>query len=432
MLRGTFLALGCVLLLGPAAWAADDFERPPINYSKAAPRNAVSHLQAKLAKGEARLEFDKTWGYLPALLRALDIPTSSQVLVFSKTSLQRQRIAPATPRAIYFNDRNYVGFCQHGQVLEISAADPELGAVFYTLEQEPDNGPRLVRQTDACMLCHASSHTRGVPGHLVRSVYPDAQGLPILSSGSFRIDQTSPLERRWGGWYVSGTHGKQTHLGNIILKGSREPDPDQLAKLGGLNRTDLKDYFDTSAYLTPHSDIVALLVLEHQAEMHNLFTRANFQVRMAIHDEMLLNKELQRGDEYRSESTYRRIWNAAEPLVRYLLFSGEAKLTDRIAGPSTFAADFARQGPRDKKGRSLRDLDLETRLFKHPCSYLIYSPEFQALHPELKTYVYKYLHDVLTNRYSPREFDHLSATDRQTIFEILRDTLPDLPAYWRG
>src|SRR6185369_12949183 len=154
----------------------------------------------------------------------LKVPRSSQTLVFSKTSLQRSRIGPKTPRAVYFADDVYVGYCQHGPVMEVSAVDPQLGTVFYTLEQDAADRPKFVRQGDSCLLCHASSQTRGMPGHLVRSVYSDADGQPILSSGSFRIDQTSPLERRWGGWYVTGTHGKATHLGNLLIKDRRPPE----------------------------------------------------------------------------------------------------------------------------------------------------------------------------------------------------------------
>lgn len=424
-----------LFVFGLPGWSivrADDFEREPISYSKAKPKNAITSLQERIDQGQAKLHFDKDFGYLPAVLRELNVPTSSQTLVFSKTSVQRQRISPSTPRALYFNDDTYVGYCQFGPMLEFTAVDPELGAVFYTLEQEAKAKPRFLRQTDACLLCHGSSQTRGVPGHLVRSVFPDGQGLPNLAMGTFRIDQTSPLARRWGGWYVSGTHGKQTHLGNIIFKGNQEPDAEQLAKLGGLNCASLKNRFDTSGYLTPHSDIVALMVLEHQAEMQNLLTRANFLTRQALYDEAALNRDLGRNADYRSETTYHRIWNAAKPLVRYLLFSGEAKLTEPIAGTSTFAVDFSKLGPRDRKGRSLRDLDLNSRVFRYPCSYLIYSASFEALHPELKSHVLRCVHDVLIGRDSSRDFEHLSAADRQAILEILRATKKDLPRYWRG
>lgn len=409
--------------------AADEFEREPIQYSKAAPDNAVSRLQDRLDTGKARLVFDERQGFLRALLKELSVPESSQVLVFSKTSMQRHRIGPKTPRALYFNDNVYVGYCRSGAVLEISAVDPKLGAVFYTLDQEAASRPKFKRQGDSCLLCHASSQTRSVPGHLVRSVFPDAVGLPILSSGSYRIDQTSPIARRWGGWYVTGTHGKQSHLGNLVLQEPREPE--EIDNRAGLNVTDLKGRFDTSAYLTGHSDVTALMVLEHQTEMHNLITRASFQTRVALHDELLLNRELKRPDDYVSETTSRRIKSVIEPLVRYLLFSGEARLGEKMTGTSSFATDFARPGPRDPRGRSLRDLDLASRLFKYPCSYLIYSDAFAGLPEAARYQVYRRLWAILNGNDSGRDYDHLTADDRQTILEILQATQRDFDS-WRA
>jgi hypothetical protein len=363
-----------------------------------------------------------------ALLEALDVPVSSQTLVFSKTSLQRERIGPRTPRALYFNDDVYIGFCQHGDVLEISAADPQLGAVFYTLDQDPV-APKLMRHTDACLQCHGSPQTRGIPGHVLRSVYPDRSGTPVLSLGSFRIDQTTPFAQRWGGWYVTGTHGQQKHLGNFLVR--REREPEQIDNAAGLNLTSLAERIDVSAYPAPGSDLVALMVLEHQTEMHNLITRASFLARQALHEEAELNRELGRPSDYRSETTWRRLKNAGDPLVRYLLFSKEAALTEPIRGVSAFAEEFAQRGPRDAQGRSLRQLDLEKRLFRHPCSYVVYSDAFAALPAPMKNYVYERLLDVLKGRDYSGDFDHLSAADRLAIYEILVGTLQDLPPSWR-
>jgi hypothetical protein len=427
-----FKPIAVLLLLGTGFTlrASDDFERDPFNYRNAVPSNAVTRLVERLALEKATLTYETHFGYLRSLLKELGVPASSQMLVFSKTSMQRHRISPKTPRALYYSDDVYVGFCQHGRVIEISAADPKLGAVFYTLEQEPAVKPKFVRQNDSCLLCHGSSQTKGVPGHLIRSVYSDLEGQPILSAGSFRIDQTVPLAKRWGGWYVTGTHGKQTHLGNLLVKGRREPE--EIKNLGGLNVTSLRDRCDAAGYLTPHSDLVALMVLEHQTEMHNLIARAGMQTRLALHDEAALNKELGRGEDYHSESTYRRIKSVADPLVKYLLFGGETKLTDRIRGTSGFAEEFARRGPRDSKGRSLRDFDLETRLFKYPCSYLVYSSSFDALPIELTDYVWRRVFDILNDRDYTRDFDHLAAADRLALLEILRETKKDLPNYWRA
>lgn len=420
MFRLSSLALaGCLA----ACAHAQEFEQEPIRYSQAKPDNRVSRLIERVAAGEAKLEHEEHFGYLRALLSALDVPTDSQMLVFSKTSLQRHRIAPRTPRALYFNDDVYIGFCQQGDVLEISAVDSQLGTVFYTLDQDPLLAPNFRRQTDNCLICHGSSQTKEIPGHVVRSVFSDASGLPILSSGTYRIDHTSPIEKRWGGWYVSGTHGGQKHLGNLIVRGKFERD--EIDNSAGQNQKSLEGRFDTSKYLQPHSDIVALMVLEHQADAHNYLARANFLTRQAIHHQNSLNRELHEPADRVWDSTKSRIKNAGEPLVEYLLFSDEAELSSPIRGTSGFTESFAQRGPRDQRGRSLRDFDLQKRLFKFPCSYLIYSPSFAALPPEVKTYVFRRLHEVLDGQDQSEKFAHLSAADRTAIREILTDTLPD-------
>jgi hypothetical protein len=426
-------AIQGVLLPASFLWltartVANDLEQAPLYYTKAPADNAVTKLQQRLDRGKATLAFNETFGYLPALLRELNVPHSSQMLVFSKTSMQRHRISPRTPRALYFNDDTYVGYCQRGAVLEITAVDPHLGAVFYTLEQKPVAKPRVVRQDYSCLVCHGSSQNQGFPGQLVRSVYADDQGLPILSAGTYRIDQTSPLKERWGGWYVTGTHGNQAHLGNLIVRNERRPE--EIDNTPNLNATNLGRWIRPADYLTPHSDIVALMVFEHQAEMHNRITRASYLTRIALYEEAELNKALGRPADYRSDLTQRRIKSACEPLVKYLLFSGETRLTAKIEGTSAFAREFARQGPRDPKGRSLRDLDLETRLFRYPCSYLIYSDAFEALPEAARDYVLERLWNVLDDGGNTGDYGHLSADDCRNVRDILLATKKGLPSYW--
>jgi hypothetical protein len=423
----SFLLAALVLAVGPAR--AADIEQEPIRYSDTEPDNPVSRLQARLDAGQARLSYDPKVGYLRSLLHELGVPPSSQMLVFSKTSFQRERIGPRNPRALYFNDDTYVGYCRRGEVLEVSAADARLGTVYYTLSQEQTDKPRLVRQTDACLICHGSALNQGLPGHLVRSVYSDPAGYPILSMGTHRIDHTSPLAQRWGGWYVTGDVGRQTHLGNLVLH--EEAAPERIDNRAGLNVTDLGNRFPASSYLSRHSDIVALLVLEHQAEAQNRITRASFLTRMALYEAAEINKALGRPADYQSESTERRIANAAEPLVQYLLFSGEATLTEKVQGTSDFAREFAARGPRDGRGRSLRDFDLEKRLFRYPCSYLVYSAAFDALPPAVKDVILRRLWEVLSGKDTKPEYAHLSPADRRAVLEILLATRPGLPAYWK-
>jgi len=409
--------------------AADEFDAPPINYRDAMPANRVASLQQRLADGETALA-GSSLEVLQTVLRELQVPESSQVLVFSKTSMQRQKISPRTPRAIYFSDDVYVGYCHGSDVMEISAVDPQLGTVFYTLERTDAGPTQMQRQTDNCLTCHSSSHTRQIPGHVVRSVYPDNSGLPLLSMGSHRIDHSSPLKERWGGWYVTGTHGEQTHLGNLIVRGQKEPE--EIDNSAGQNITCLDKLFDTRNYLTPHSDLVALMVLEHQTEGHNRITRANFQCRMALHQQAQLNKELRQPADYLWESTRSRIRSASEELACYLLFCEEAPLSGKLEGTSSFAMDFAAMGRRDGQGRSLRDFDIQRRIFKYPCSYLIYTEAFDSLPAQVKDQVWRRIWEVVTGQDKSETFAHLSAADRTAIREIILATKQDLPNYWRA
>lgn len=424
------LAVGATLFAsGRLVCLADDaIEQAPIEYSKAEPRNRISRLQAKLDSGELKLSYDGERGYLPALLDALRVPVESQMLVFSKTSLQRARISPRSPRAVYFNDDVYVGYCRKGEVLEITAADPQLGAVFYTLAQQETPAPRFARQTESCLICHSSSRTEGVPGLLVRSVFTDGSGEPVLSMGSTTVDYRTPLADRWGGWYVTGLHGKQQHRGNLIVEDGARPEP--IDNANGQNVTALADRFKVAHYPAAHSDIVALMVLEHQAVVHNRLTKANFETRAALHYERELNRALGEPEGNRLDSTTRRIENAGNQLVDALLLVDEAPLAEPIAGTSGFAEAFEQGGPKDPQGRSLRQFDLKSRLFRYPCSYLIYSEAFDGLPPEMRQYVWQRLGEVLRGDDRSGRFDHLTLQDRRDIAAIVRDTKSGLPENW--
>lgn len=172
--------------------------------------------------------------------------------------------------------------------------------------------------------------------------------------------------------------------------------------------------------------VVALMVLEHQTQMQNRLTQASYEARAASHHDGIMNAALDRPGSYVSETTERRIAAVGDKLLRYMLFVDEFQLADHVAGTSEFAKDFQALGPRDKQGRSLRDFDLKTRLFKYPCSYLIYSPSFDKLPKSVKSYVTVRLHDVLVGKDESGEFDHLSASDRRAILEILTETKSDL------
>ena len=192
-----------------------EYEGEPVKYTDGTPTDPVARLVHRLAADEATLAFDAQFGYLPALLDELKIPRSSQMLVFSKTSLQRSFITPDNPRAIYFNDDVYIGYTPGAPALEVSAADPKLGGIFYRLVNEKVRRPRFVRDQD-CLNCHGAQRTLGVPGHFVRSIGTDPTGELDGQSEVGPIDQCTPLADRWAGWFVTGKHGAQTHRGNLI------------------------------------------------------------------------------------------------------------------------------------------------------------------------------------------------------------------------
>lgn len=428
---GGMLLLMSVVLLAPAPIVAQvSYLEQPIDYLKAAPDDPITRLQEKIDAGTVTLKHSARRGYLKSILKHLNVPESTQGLVFSKTSFQLKRISPQTPRAVYFGDDVYVGWVQGGEVMEFSTVDPNLGANFYTLSQSKKSRPKFSRHTHACLQCHGSSLTKNVPGHMVRSVYPRPDGHPLLTAGGYVTDHGSPLTERWGGWYVTGEHGKQRHLGNMLIRAGDDP---QKMKLDpGANITDLNPWIETSQYLTPQSDIVALMVLEHQVQMHNLITRANFLTRVALRDSAVMNEMLERPADHRSDSITRRIQRAGEPVVKYLLFRKETQLTAAIKGASEFTEVFPQSGPRDKQGRSLRELDLETRLFKYPCSYVIYSAAFDRLPEPVLSRIYRRLWDVLSGKDNSEDFAHLSTADRRAIMEILRETKSNLPEYWNA
>lgn len=403
-------------------------EHDAIEYSKRPVDDPVARLQKRLNSGEAKLEFVGDRGYLESVLNALSVPVESQVLVFSKTSFQAPRIAPRLPRALYFNDDVSVGWVRGGDVLELAAVDPRQGVIFYTLDQDPTGKPRFERR-DTCLQCHQSGATEGVPGLMVRSVFPEPSGMPQFHAGTFVTDHRSPLKERWGGWYVSGTHGADTHMGNAVVRDREKPGV--LESEGTQNLTSLQGRFDTGAYPTPHSDIVALMVLEHQTRMTNLITRLAFETRMALHDNAAINKALGRPAGEMSESTIRRIHSPAEELVEYMLFANEARWTEPLKGVSGFAEKFAEGGVRSSDGRSLRDLDLRTRLMRYPCSFLIYSEAFENLPPMAKERVYRRLWEVLVGQEESPKFASLSKADRAAVRGILFATKADLPDYWR-
>ena len=381
---------------------------PAIAYATAPVSDPVALLNERLRRGEVTLEKNEHSGYLPSVLSALGVSIDSQVLVFSKTSFQAPRINPTNPRAIFFNDSVSVGWVRGGPVLEFVAQDPKQGSIFYTLEQSASGTPQFERN-DTCVMCHVSDATHYVPGLFVGSVFPSVNGTTMYGP-AYTTDHRSPFELRWGGWFVTGTHQATRHMGNAVAT-----DPSDLGAMitpESVHVTTVNGRFDLTGYLSKYSDIVALLVLEHQAQMLNLITRVGWEARVG------------------GEVAHRPFASAVEEFVDYLLFVDESPLPGPISGPTPFAQRFSENAPRDTRGRSLRDLDLTYRLLKYPCSYLIYSEAFDALPADAKDAVYQRLWQVLNGRATDPRYSALSADDRTAIIEVLRDTKKDLPSYW--
>jgi hypothetical protein len=393
--------------------AIDD---PAIAYSSQSPTEAVATLAARIAAGAPKPVFEPSpagSGYLRSVLEALDVPIESQILVFTKTGTQGHLTAPANPRALYFNDSVVVGYIRGAPFLELAAQDPRQGVIFSTLPQTSSAPVALVRRNQ-CLSCHHSLATLDVPGMLVRSNFTSPTGAVLRQLGSFDVDHRTPFQDRWGGWYVTGTHGGMRHLGNSIVADVDKPGA--AVSAATLNVTSLDGRFDSAGYLSAHSDIVALLVFEHQMHAINLMTRVGWEARVAR-------------AESRLDLTTGPLLEAVNELADYLLFVDEAPLAAPIEGTTRFAATFSAKGPRDRRDRSLRQFDLRTRLMRYPCSYMIYTAVFDALPLEVRSAVYQRMWRILSGTADVTW--KVSASDRRAIIEILRETRPDVPNYFR-
>jgi len=400
--------IAAMLLAAAASGSAQTYattipsNHPAIRYAETPSDDAASRLARQLEAGARRLTV-RDDSYLPDLLSALQIPVDSQALVFSKTSFQAGKISPRNPRAIYFNDEVAVGWVRGGNGIEIAALDPRQGISFYTLATTPTEKPQIVRRQE-CLHCHQGSATLGVPGIFVGSVYPDASGMPSRDAAII-TDHSTPFADRWGGWYVNAKKGQQQDRSNTF---ATDPvAPRLLDTIGKRNLLDLTRQFSPTGYLSPVSDIVALLTFEHQTKMTNLLIRA--------------------GWEYRTSG---RI--AIDAAADYMLFAGEAPLTEPVEGASSFASSFAARGPCDSQGRSLRQFDLKTRLFRYPLSYMIYSAAFDGLPDTVRASLYQRLYQRLTAAGAGPKIPALDVDTKRALVEIARQTKTNLPDFWKA
>jgi hypothetical protein len=421
-------ALVTALLIALPAQRRDAFsasrDDPRIQYTNGVVSDPVAQLNQKIQLGRVRLAFADGGGYLQSLLDVLELPVSSQSLVFSETSAQAPLINPRNPRAVYFNDSVAVGWVRGGDHLEVAAHDPRQGVVFYTLDQQPSAAPQLKRQ-NGCLQCHLSWDTLAVPGMLTISTFPMSDDKNAYATGVV-VDHRTPIEERWGGWYVTGKLVPSRHFGNTpviqpaaALAAGRTLPP----RLESVARQ-----FDIAGYPSPSSDVVALMVLGHQTHMINLLTRLGWEARLREGDDVPVSSS----PRATAPASGDRVETAVNDLVDYLLFVDEAPIAGRIEGSSGYAAAFAARGPRDSRGRSLRDLDLSRRLLRYSCSYMVYSEAFDALPAEALRRVHQRLWDVLSGRVRDERYAHLTAGDRRAIVEILEETKPSLPPFFRS
>ena len=403
------------------AQGVESYEQPPVSYSATKPSDAVVRLQSRVASGEIKW----TGGgrrIVQRLLQELEIPVESQMLVFSKTSFQRQSISPNHPRAIYFSDTAYVGWVP-GSLIEVTTIDPLLGPVFYSFDPNSAE-PQFIRDNN-CMTCHGGLFVRGVPGVFVRSVFTDETGEPLFRFGSEVVDYRTPFTNRWAGWYVTGKHGKALHRGNVFAQDKSGELVVNLKR--GANITDLSDFFQTKAYLTSGSDIIALLVFEHQTTMQNALTRASMDCRRMLAYQKNLQFELK--EPVTEELTYESVKHvfdaAAQEVLDALLFKDEAQLPDGLVGDESFQNVFCKDAPRSGDAGSLKDFHLAGRLFKNRCSYMIYSECFLSLPVQLKQRLYSRLVHALNPANPDTRYAHLTVEERSRITTILKRTHPE-------
>ncbi len=392
------------------------YQLPPITYSKAIAKNAVTQLVDDLASGKKIFKNRSGVELLKEVLLHFNVPEESQVLVFSKTSKQTTYISPKTPRALYFNDHVYVGYVLGGHI-EITVIDPILGSVFYVMKPDLEKGI-VIDRDDSCLSCHGGARSNGVPGIFVRSVTTDGDGLPIGGRNDFLTLTSSPISERWGGWYVTGKHDGLTHLGNSYDGDGRTAEETQ-------NIQTLDAFFDTARYPQNTSDILALMLLEHQCEIQNVFTNAAFKYQRALWFSKAMDSLKADNPSLNSDDKVEKLVSTvASEIVSVLLFEREFDLGDKgLEGASTFQNHFEAQAKKDSHGNSLRDLRLYGHIFKNRCSYMIYSPSFHHLPQIIRKEVFRQLRDNLTNQSDHAK--HITAKECGRILNILDETIEE-------
>lgn len=409
-------ALLVVALTAPAAaQLVYDTEYPLMGYGKTPPSDAYSTLMQQLQQGGGKLPHDAAGrGYLDGLLSALDIDPSSQVLVFSKSSLKQRFIEPKNPRSLFFTDDVYVGFVPGSTSLEVAAMDPFQGPVFFDLKQDPAAEVPTKQETGRCLRCHDSYSMTGggVPRFMLSSVITGTDGNIVSHELSEITDMATPIDERFGGWYVTGNTGNQLHLGNFIVS-----DASQLAQRpwhGVANQADLSAFADLTAYPRQTSDIVAQLVLQHQVDVQNRIVRLQYESRKLLAANPNAEQDV--------------LQPLVQPVLAGLFMSEEAPLADKVEGNSGYREWFEQRGPAASDGKSLRQFDLQSRTFRYRLSYLVYSKAIDALADPVKTLLFRDIAAVLDGDSSLLGGGSLPADERAAIRDILLATKPEVLA----
>ena len=400
----TLLALAGLLPAGSRAeeTARSKFGEAPHHYWSRPLRDPFTRLLAE-SGGTVPLDTANPKAGLESLLKALRVPVSSQLLVYSATSFQSGLITPANPRALYFNDEVYVGYVPGGH-LEVATIDPNLGPVFHLLRLGRGAQPQISR-SERCMNCHAGRASRQVPGFFTESVICTDTGASLDGFRREQVGHAVPLHLRLGGWHVTGAQAQSAHLGNLTGK----------AAPGGYERLPNPpgNRFDWERYPARTSDLLSHLLHEHQLGFHNLVTLAVYRTREAL----AAGQGTVRPDDQPV------LDDLARQFRRYLLFADETALPPGGVQPDpAYAQDFQSARLQARDGTSLRDLDLRTRLFRHRCSYLIHAPSFAALPREFKSRLLAGLDAALRETGGLAEFDYIPASEKRAIRAILRDT----------
>jgi hypothetical protein len=390
----------------------DLWDLPPLRYSDTPATDRLVALAQQWQRDPSILRGKSDVARLQEILRSLGVPQESQILVYSKTSKQNSLIHPGNPRALYFSLDCYVGYVPGGAV-EVIIQDPKLGPVFYLIDWNRAQAKvNVERDHSDCLSCHGTGRTEHAPGLLVRSVFPDETGQPLLMHGSDLVMHDTPISKRWGGYYVTGSIALP-HLGNQTFSSAQKPMPKRSAWM------DLKGRVPLELYPCGTSDIVALLVLEHQCHAHNLLTSARMNYERACY----LAKSIAPDDDPDLGSAGRVADQAAQRIIDWFLFRGEAALgDDGVTGHEDFLRAFAALVPASKNGDSLADFQLNTRIFKNRCSYMVHSEAFQGLPPSVRKRVMERLKQVIDHPPANDAYADIKASERRRIGQILRDT----------